>query len=119
MGYSIVCDPDELHGTLVERVMGGWSTVDNDLMQAVEPIFQNIVKAALKRNMETSQMNNVVMEKYEYSEPTQSITSCTSPFLRSFLATTSALYIIPSPKHEYHVPTLQGLLLIRCECSLA
>jgi hypothetical protein len=66
---------------LVERVMGDWSTVDGDLVETVEPIFQGIVKAALGGSRESSQMKNVVMEKYVYEESTKSITSCTSPFL--------------------------------------
>jgi hypothetical protein len=81
MKYSIDCESHQLHALLLEKVMGGWSTVDSDLVETVEPVFQGIVKAALAGSREFSQMKNVVMEKYVYSESTKSITSCASPFL--------------------------------------
>lgn len=89
MKYRIECDSHQLHGVLVEKVMGDWSTVDGDLVETVEPVFQGIVKAALGGSRESSQMKNVVMEKYVYAESTKSITSCTSAFL---FATVGAHY---------------------------
>ncbi|KAK4174515.1 hypothetical protein QBC36DRAFT_243130 [Triangularia setosa] len=73
--YSIECESHQLHGRLLEKVMSGWSTVDSDLLGTIEPIFQGIVKAALAGSRESSQMKNVVMEKYVYEASTKSITS--------------------------------------------
>ncbi|KAK3348692.1 hypothetical protein B0T25DRAFT_569367 [Lasiosphaeria hispida] len=72
----IECDSHQLHRMLLGKIMNGWSTVDGDLVETVEPIFQGIVKAALGGSREFSQMKNIVMEKYVYAESTKSITSC-------------------------------------------
>ncbi|KAK2013311.1 hypothetical protein LZ32DRAFT_658111 [Colletotrichum eremochloae] len=76
--FSIDGDPGDLHRKIVENTVSDWSAVDDDLVKSVEPIFQGIVKTALEAlegKTESSQMNNVVMEKYVYSESTRSITS--------------------------------------------
>lgn len=56
--------------------MQNWSAVDNELVEAIEPVFDGIVRAVQMGSRESSQMKNVVMEKYVWVPSSRSITSC-------------------------------------------
>ncbi len=81
MAYNFVCASTILHEVLLHKILSDWSTVDDGLVEVIEPIFQGIVKAGVAGGRQSSQMTNVVMEKYVYDAATKSITSCRSPFL--------------------------------------
>ncbi|KAK0732172.1 hypothetical protein B0H67DRAFT_640471 [Lasiosphaeris hirsuta] len=75
MMYNLDCDARNLHAQLAEKVMQNWTTVDSELVEAIEPVFQGIVRAVQLGSRESSQMKNVVMEKYVYEPSNRSITS--------------------------------------------
>ncbi|KAH6842628.1 hypothetical protein B0I37DRAFT_417800 [Chaetomium sp. MPI-CAGE-AT-0009] len=75
INHGFECDRDQLHRMLVDEIMNDWSTVDDNLMNAIEPIFRDIIKAAVAGEREVSQMKNVVIEKYEYTRSTGCVTS--------------------------------------------
>lgn len=75
-GYHVSCNASELHANLVANVMQNWTAVDNELVEAIEPVFEGIVRAVQMGSRESSQMKNVVMEKYVWEPSSKSITSC-------------------------------------------
>ncbi|KAM0425405.1 hypothetical protein ACHAPT_009462 [Fusarium lateritium] len=73
--HSIHCTAAELHENIVSRALEGWSDVDRDTMDAVEPLLQDIVRTAQPGTQRMSEMKVVLLEKYVYDASSDSITS--------------------------------------------
>ncbi|KAJ4176102.1 hypothetical protein NW755_014608 [Fusarium falciforme] len=73
--HMIDCTAAELHENIVSRALTGWSDVDQDTMDAVEPILQDIVRTAQPGTQRMSEMKVVLIEKYVFDAPSDSITS--------------------------------------------
>ncbi|KAK1760125.1 hypothetical protein QBC47DRAFT_408232 [Echria macrotheca] len=73
--YTYDCLPGDLHAQLVERVVENWTNVDRDLVEAVEPVFQGIIRALQQGSRESVRMKTIVMDKYAYEPSSRSVTS--------------------------------------------
>ncbi|KAH7153628.1 hypothetical protein EDB81DRAFT_882564 [Dactylonectria macrodidyma] len=73
--HNIDCTASELHENIASRALAGWSDVDRDTMDAVEPVLQDIVRSVQPGTQGFSEMKVVVIEKYVYDEQTGNITS--------------------------------------------
>lgn len=74
--HRIVCDAAELHNRIVSQVLHGWTDVDGETMDALEPLLQDIVRSTQRGGGDFSEMKVVITERYIYNENTHAITSC-------------------------------------------
>lgn len=70
-----------LHENIVSQVMSDWGGIDRDVVDAVEPLLQDIVRSARAgaAPQEASELKVVILENYEWDANTQSVTSCKCP----------------------------------------
>lgn len=66
----------ELHQNLISRALSGWSDVDRDTFDAIEPLLQDIVRSAQPGITDFNELKVVIAEKYVYDSATDSIVSC-------------------------------------------
>jgi hypothetical protein len=78
---SIQCVSGMLHQNIVSQVMGDWGGVDCDIVDAVEPLLQDIVRSAQRgaAPQEAGNLKVVILEKYEWDANARSVTSCKCP----------------------------------------
>jgi hypothetical protein len=67
-----------LHQNIVSQVMSDWESVDRDIVDAVEPLLQDIVRSARAGAIpqDTGELKVVILEKYEWNANARSVTSC-------------------------------------------
>ena len=58
--------------------MSDWGSVDRDIVDAVEPLLQDIVRSARAGAIpqEAGELKVVILEKYEWDANARSVTSC-------------------------------------------
>ncbi|USP74612.1 hypothetical protein yc1106_01886 [Curvularia clavata] len=74
---SIRCTAGMLHENIVSQIMSDWGGVDHDVVDAVEPLLQGIVRSARAGASpeEAGELKVVILEKYEWDANAQSVTS--------------------------------------------
>ncbi|RII22951.1 hypothetical protein CUC08_Gglean013162 [Alternaria sp. MG1] len=74
---SIRCMAGTLHHNIVSQVMSDWGSVDRDIVDAVEPLLQDIVRSARAGAIpqEAGELKVVILEKYEWDANARSVTS--------------------------------------------
>ncbi|CAN9213049.1 unnamed protein product [Alternaria alternata] len=74
---SIRCMAGTLHQDIVTQVMSDWGSVDRDIVDAVEPLLQDIVRSARAGAIpqEAGELKVVILEKYEWDANVRSVTS--------------------------------------------
>ncbi|OAG16713.1 hypothetical protein CC77DRAFT_1053350 [Alternaria alternata] len=77
MNRSIRCMARMLHQNIVSQVMSDWESVDRDIVDAVEPLLQDIVRSARAGAIpqDTGELKVVILEKYEWNANARSVTS--------------------------------------------
>jgi hypothetical protein len=67
-----------LHQNIVSQVISDWGSVDRDIVDAVEPLLQDIVRSARAGAIpqEAGELKVVILEKYEWDTNARSVKSC-------------------------------------------